>query len=150
MILNPAARVRILSGSQSTMRLRSPHKAYPNLRFSKVVHWVPEQLNMMAVTGTCKLIDGCSLALCSATVLMVSAGIYATKIKSNPLHDSIVMALPWDIIIFNVIILKIIIFIENISLYYTGYHYFTGLPGLPGSIREKSNCHGWHRQRKKA
>ena len=37
-----------------------------------VVHWVPEQLNIKAVTGACKLIDGCSLALCSATI---SAGI---------------------------------------------------------------------------
>ena len=29
-----------------------------------VVHWVPEQLNIKAVTKVCKLIDGCSLALC--------------------------------------------------------------------------------------
>ena len=29
----------------------------------------------VAVTGACKLIDGCSLALCSATVSVVSAGI---------------------------------------------------------------------------
>ena len=36
---------------------------------------VPEQLNIKAVTGTCKSIDGCSLALCSATVSVVSAGI---------------------------------------------------------------------------
>jgi len=36
---------------------------------------VPEQLNINAVTGSCKLIDGCSLALCSATVSLVSAGI---------------------------------------------------------------------------
>ena len=42
---------------------------------SGVVHWVPEQLNIKAVTGACKLIDGCSLALCSATVSVVSAGI---------------------------------------------------------------------------
>ena len=42
---------------------------------SGVVHWVPKQLNIKAVTGTCKLIDGCSLALCSATVSVVSAGI---------------------------------------------------------------------------
>ena len=39
------------------------------------LHWVPEQLNIKAVTGACKLIDGCSLALCSATVLVISAGI---------------------------------------------------------------------------
>ena len=34
-----------------------------------------EQLNIKAVTGACTLIDGCSLALCSATVSVVSAGI---------------------------------------------------------------------------
>ena len=47
----------------------------PEPSFPGVVHWVPEQLNMKAVTGACKLIDGCSLALCSATVSVVSAGI---------------------------------------------------------------------------
>ena len=36
---------------------------------------VTEQLNINAVTGSCKLIDGCSLALCSATVSVVPAGI---------------------------------------------------------------------------
>ena len=36
---------------------------------------VPEQLNIKAVTGAYKLIDGCSLALCSAIVSVVSAGI---------------------------------------------------------------------------
>ena len=72
MILNPAARVRILSGA---IRLRSLHRAYPSLHPSGVVHWVPEQLNIKAVTVACKLIDGCSLALCSATVSVVSAGI---------------------------------------------------------------------------
>ena len=36
-----------------------------------------------AVTGTCKLIDGCSLALCSATVSVVSAGIcHRNKVNS--------------------------------------------------------------------
>ena len=39
------------------------------------LHVVPEQLNIKAVTGACKLIDGCSLALCLATVSVVSAGI---------------------------------------------------------------------------
>ena len=57
------------------MRLRSLHMAYPSFRPSGV-HWVPEQLNIKAVTGACKLIDGCSLMLCSATVSVVSAGIY--------------------------------------------------------------------------
>ena len=52
---------------------------------------VPEQLNIKAVTGACKLIYGCSLALFSAKVSVVSAG---TEIKSIQLYDSIVMALP--------------------------------------------------------
>ena len=44
---------------------------------------VPEQLNMKAVTGPCKLIDGCSLALCSATDSVVSAGIcHRNKVNS--------------------------------------------------------------------
>ena len=90
MILNPAAQVRILSGGRYTMRLRSLHRAYPSLHPFGVIHWVPEQLNIKAVTGACKLIDGCSLALCSATGSVVSAGIYATEMKSIQLHDSIV------------------------------------------------------------
>ena len=53
-----------------TIRLRSLHRGYP----FGVVHWVPEQLNIKAVTGACKLIDGCSLVLYSATVSVVSAG----------------------------------------------------------------------------
>ena len=71
------------------MRLRSLHRAYPSLHPSGVVHWVPEQLNIKAVTGACKLIDGCSFALCSTTVSVISAGI-CHRIKSIQLHDSIV------------------------------------------------------------
>ena len=41
-----------------------------------IVHWVPEQLNIKAVTGACKLIDGCSLELCSATLSVASAGMW--------------------------------------------------------------------------
>ena len=48
-----------------------------------VVHWVPEQLNIKAVTGACKLIDGCSLELCSATPSVVSSGIcHRNKVNS--------------------------------------------------------------------
>ena len=43
------------------LRLRSLHRAYQSLHPFGVVHWVPEQLNILAVTGACKLIDGCSL-----------------------------------------------------------------------------------------
>ena len=81
MILNSAARVRILSGGQYTMRLRSLHRAYPSLHPSGVVHWVlSEQLNIKAVTGACKLIDGCSLAPFS----VVSVGIcHRNKVNST-------------------------------------------------------------------
>ena len=66
------------------MRLQSVHRAYPSLHPSGVVHWVPEQLNIKAVTGACKLIYGCSLALCAATVSVVSAGICPrNKVNSN-------------------------------------------------------------------
>ena len=45
---------------------------------------VPEQLNIKAVTGSCKVIDGCSLVLCSATVSVVSAGIcHRNKVNST-------------------------------------------------------------------
>ena len=66
------------------MRLRSLHRAYPSLHPSGVVHWVPKQLNIKAVTGARKLIDGCSLALFSTTVSVVSAGIcHRNKVSST-------------------------------------------------------------------
>ena len=69
---------------QYTIRLRSLHRAYPSLHLFGVVHWVPEQLNIKAVTGACKLIDGCSLALCSATGSVVSSGIcHRNKVNST-------------------------------------------------------------------
>ena len=86
MILNQPARIRILSveGNIHTMRLRSLHRAYPSLHLSGgSIHWVPEQLIIKAVTGACKLIDGCNLALCLATVSVVSAGIcHRNKVNS--------------------------------------------------------------------
>ena len=69
-------------------------QGYPSLHPFRVVHWVPEQLNTKAVTGACKLIDGCSLELCSASPFVASSGIYATEMKSIQLHDYIVMASP--------------------------------------------------------
>ena len=66
------------------MRFLSLHRAYLSLHPSGVVHWVPEQLNIKAVTGVCKLIDGCSLVLCSATLSVVSADIcHRNKINST-------------------------------------------------------------------
>ena len=75
------------------MRLRSLHRAYPSLHPSGVVHWVPEQLNIKAVAGACKLIDGCSsnAALrCVRPQFQWYQLAYATEIKSIQLHDSIV------------------------------------------------------------
>ena len=51
---------------------------------------VPEQLNIKAVTGACKLIAGCSLS-CFWPHLQWHHLAYATEIKSIQLHDS-----PWD------------------------------------------------------
>ena len=82
MILNPAARARILSGGQHTIRIRSLHRAYPSLHPFGVVYWVPEQLNIKVVTGACPLIDGCSLELCSATPSVAPSGI-CNRIKLN-------------------------------------------------------------------
>ena len=57
---------------------------------------VPEQPNIKAVTGACKLIDGCNLELCSAMPSVASCHhlANATEIKSIQLFDSIVMASP--------------------------------------------------------
>ena len=44
---------------------------------------VPDQLNIKAVTGACKLIDGCSLELCLATPSVASSGIcHRNKVNS--------------------------------------------------------------------
>ena len=73
---------------QYSMRLRSLHRAYPSLYPSGVVHWVPEQLNIEAVTGAFKLIDGCSLMMCSATPSVVLAGIcHRNKINSTAYEE---------------------------------------------------------------
>ena len=78
MILNPAARIRVLSGGFDLCT-----EFTPNLHPSGAVYWVPEQLNIRVVTGARKLIDGCSLALCSVTVSVVSAGIcHINKVNS--------------------------------------------------------------------
>ena len=61
----------------------------------KVKNIVTEQLNIKGVIGACILIDGCSLELCSATPGWHDLA-YATEIKSIQLHDSIVMASPWE------------------------------------------------------
>ena len=71
------------------MRLRSLHRAYPSFHPSGVVLWVPRQLNIKAVTGACKLNDGCSLALCSAQFQWYQLA-YETEMKSIQLNDFIV------------------------------------------------------------
>ena len=58
-------------GSLDTPQWREKERQHkPEIQFAMVFigHWVPEQLNIKAVTGACELIDGCSsLELCSAT-----------------------------------------------------------------------------------
>ena len=51
---------------------------------------IPEQLNIKAVTGACKLTGGCSVW----PHLQWHHLAYATEIKSIQLHDSIMMASP--------------------------------------------------------
>ena len=64
-------------------RMNSVLLTYPSLHPFGLVHWVPEQLNIKAVTGACKLIDDCSLEQCSATVSVVSSGIcHINKVNS--------------------------------------------------------------------
>ena len=85
-------RVQWYSGHRSWYWIRPPgfeslHRASPSLHPFGVVHWVPEQLNIKAVTGACKFIDGCSLELCSATPSVAYHLAFATEIKS--------IKLPW-------------------------------------------------------
>ena len=101
MVLNPAARVRFLRGGQYIIRLRSLHRAYQSIHPFGVVHWVPEQLNIEAVTGACQLIYGCSLEMRSATPSVASSGIFCNRNEVN----SIVMASPGDIISYIIIFL---------------------------------------------
>ena len=75
MILNPAARVRVLSGGTNILLGFDHCTGLTRAHLFGVVHWVPEQLNIKAVTGACELIDGCSLELCSATPSVASSGI---------------------------------------------------------------------------
>ena len=60
--------VQVLSGCQYSVRL--DHSPEPSSITS-----VPEQLNMKVVTGACKIMDGCSLERCLATLSVASSGI---------------------------------------------------------------------------
>ena len=83
MILNPPARVRILRVGPIYYKASITAQGLPKPLSLRGSTSVPEQLNIKAVTGARKLIDGCSLALCSATVLVVSAGIcHRNKVNS--------------------------------------------------------------------
>ena len=107
------------------MRLRSLHRAYPSIHPSGVVHWVPEQLNITAVTEANWLMVA---ALCCVWPQFQWYHLaYATEMKSIQLHDSIVMASPWDSIsyiyifihIYNEILNRIsILFVINVSLFH--------------------------------
>ena len=88
MILNQAARVRILSGGQYTIRLRSRHRAYPSLHPFGVVHWVPEQLNIKAVTGHASWLMVAALH-CVRTHLQWHHLAYATEVNSTAFSASV-------------------------------------------------------------
>ena len=65
------------------MRLRLLHaQSLPEPSSLRLVHWI--QLSIKAVTGACKLIDGCSLVLCSAIHQWYRLA-YATEIAMNKL-----------------------------------------------------------------
>ena len=86
---------RVGAGVGSRGLAKSLHRTYPSLHPFRVVHWVPEQLNIKAVTEACKLIDGCSLELCSATKSVVSYGIcHGNKVNSTAWLYR--MTLPWE------------------------------------------------------
>ena len=65
---------------QYSVRLRSLHGVYPSFHPSEVVDWVTEQLNIKAVTGACKLIDGCSIKSCVRPHLQLHLLAYALEI----------------------------------------------------------------------
>ena len=70
------------SGCQYSMRLDRLHRAYPSLHPSGVVLGHQNSRTIKAVTGSCTLIDGCSLELYSTTPSAISSGI-STKNKVN-------------------------------------------------------------------
>ena len=81
MVLNPAARVRILSAGQYTIRLRSLHSAQglpepSSLRGSTLGTRAAEH---NGCNWACKLTDGCNLKGCVRPHLLA----YATEIKVN-------------------------------------------------------------------
>ena len=77
---------------------RSLHRAYHlSLHPSEVVHRYQSSWNIKAVTMACLLIDGCS---CVWPHVQWHHLAYATEMKLIQLHDSIVMALPWDYIVY--------------------------------------------------
>ena len=92
------ARVKIMGGAiKYVVRIRLLHRAYPSLHPSGVVHWVPEQLNMKAVTWEGVQIDWWLQPRAAfARISVASSGKYVTEMESIQLHDSIVMASPWD------------------------------------------------------
>ena len=87
MILKPAARVRILSGGLGAIYYEAWITAQglpepSSLRGSTLGTRTAE--HMKAVTGACKLIDGCSLVLYSVTSSVVLAGIcHRNKVNST-------------------------------------------------------------------
>ena len=102
------------------------HRAYPSLHPSGVVHWMPEQLNMKAVTGHASWLVVAALR-CVRPHFQWSHLSYATEIKSIRLHDSIVMASPLDSISYSTLhyITLHYITLHYITLHYITLHYIT-------------------------
>ena len=76
--------VQVLSGCHYSMRLDRQHMACLSLHPFQLVHqYTRAAKHIEAVTGAGKLIDGCSLELCSATPLVASSGIcHRNKVDS--------------------------------------------------------------------
>ena len=86
--------VQVPSGCQYSMRLdwlvmTTQGLPEPSSRLGSTL--VPEQLNIKAVSWACKLIDGCSLELCSAT-----SSVALSSICHRNKVNSIAWNSPWD------------------------------------------------------
>ena len=86
--MNPEVLVQSPSECQYSVKLDRMHMAYSSLNPSRVGTLIPDQLKMTAVTGACKLIDGCSLELCSYAPSVAASGICHTHKKSTQFHES--------------------------------------------------------------
>ena len=112
------------------MRLDRLHRAHPSLHPFGVVHWVPDQLNIKAVTRACKLIDGCSLKSCVRPHLQWHHLAYAAEIKVNSTAwlyrgpSRMIVSITLHYITLHYITLHYIT-LHYITLHYITLHYIT-------------------------